>query len=318
MMMKVYLVFNILSLAVPAAASSSYCVDEAEMIEQAPSPAPSLNLACNTHTSNARGRYTSTVAPCIFHFHKADSERELELIEFHTSDLCSDENSFLEVHEYVSEWPDECVGSFPRCYSLEHHRSVVWDFLCSKEWQIPDGTTHVSVDCTPDKELFALKSLRRREEIKQQEHNARIETYEGKLFNLALILGACLIAVVAISNLIVKPLVAASKDAKRNRHHVLPRRSSCDCDTCQEACTNTCESDDGSQGEQMADFDSQVPDFDAVPISPGDLNLDSQTRTGLRTDSSLDSGHVDIPEDFQSQEPDFDAIPIVPATILYN
>lgn len=243
-------------------------------IASAPSSAPSESIDCKEQTSNARGRYTSSVSPCVFNFHKLDPlQQELENIKFRTSDLCSSENSFLSVIEYVDEWADECVGDFQRCYSLEHHQSIIFDFLCSKDWQVPKGTTHVSVDCTKDKILVNESYNHKKEEHIRQEHQARLETYENELFHLFIWLSVCLIGVCAVSTWIVKPLVVASKTRCTN-YHVLPRSRSCNCDTCQQLGEQEGEEehddenhDDDNDREDLENFEMQVPaDFDAIPI----------------------------------------------------
>lgn len=374
--------------------ASQYCVEEQtayirEQENNAPSPAPSISLECTTQTSNARGRYTSTVSPCNFEFHKAaEHQRELDLIRFHTSDLCTSENSFLTVQDYVENFPDECVADFQRCYSLEHHRSIIWDFLCTKGWDIPEGTTHVSVDCTRDKELIMMATTHRREEMIRGEHQAKVDSYETRLFNLAGILGACLAGVYAISNLIIKPLVAAryhhheAAGGGCNRHHrdILPRtnnsapryqllRSSLSLNNSglgegaivyggdhPSFDEEVDDDDEGSsslnESQLMEDFDSQILDFDAIPISlhavthraHSDLTTDTAILPTHRPleessrESSLDStiqtaaasfistftstrrsshnGPMEV--ELVSMVPDPDDIPIVPATILYS
>ena len=51
-----------------------------------------------------------------------------------------------------STWGDVCVGEYSRCYSLEKHKSVYLQFVCSKQWEFPAGATHMSVDCTADRQ----------------------------------------------------------------------------------------------------------------------------------------------------------------------
>eukprot|EP00980_Cylindrotheca_fusiformis_P005880 scaffold1233_cov111-Cylindrotheca_fusiformis.AAC.6 len=337
--MKVCILFHFFSFI--SAAGASFCLgDEASNLElresafqqeevPAPSSAPSINVDCISQTSNARGRYTSTLAPCTFQFHKADeSPRELDLIEFHTSNLCSEDNAFLSIREYLNAWPDECVGDFQRCYSLEHHRHVIWDFLCAKDWQVPDGTTHISVDCSRDKTLVLEATTHRREEYTRQEHDALLYSFEGKIFNLALILGACLVGLYAISTLIVNPL-ARSMNNNKDQRHVLPRSNSD---------FQNCTTNDGQgEGESsqsingMEEFDSQVPDFDAVPIelhhhSSHSSNSTQSVNFELSTESETQSRFTD---DFGGSEYSMEvelvpmatattAIPMVAATILYD
>lgn len=327
--MKICILLQFFSLI--NAAGASFCVGDdiyvSQQEENAPSPAPSINLECTSQTSNARGRYTSTVAPCTFQFHKAEeSQRELDLIQFHTSDLCSEDNAFLTVREYVKEWPDECVGDFQRCYSLEHHRLVVWDFLCAENWEVPEGTTHVSVDCSVDKSIVLEATTHRREEFSKGEHDARLYTYEGRVFNLALILGACLVGLFAISNLIIKPLVATKHSCN---HDVLPRSSSCGCQEVQGPISFGEEEDNESSQSisMMEEFHSQVLDFDAVPIGVDHgSNVTMRVRSDLSSDAETESR---LSDDFGDSEQPMEvelvpmvsattAIPIVSATILYN
>jgi len=63
-----------------------------------------------------------------------------------------------DVQEYVADWPDECVGSFARCYSLEKDKAVYLQFVCDQGWELPQGTTHLSVNCTADYNLFKIES----------------------------------------------------------------------------------------------------------------------------------------------------------------
>ena len=192
-----------------------------------PSPAPSQAPTCDFATSNARGRYTSELNPCTFRFHVADeSMEEMEFIEYHTSDLCTDENTIghrsssspatsstrgaaaasMSVKEYVKDFPDECVGDFTRCYSLEYHSKVVWEFLCDKEWKLPEGTTHISVDCTADKKLMMESALRERQQATQQRQQSMRTVYQLKFTNFAIIAGSCFFGILAIAHLIVKPM----------------------------------------------------------------------------------------------------------------
>jgi hypothetical protein len=217
------------------------------------------------------------LAPCTFTFHIIDEE-ESSLIEYQTSSLCHEDNAFLVMEEYVHDWGDECVGDFNRCYSLTHHRRVLFDFLCMMDWNIPDVATHVSVNCMEDKQMVlgAVKesdSAARRDKVE-----AKLERFELKLFNMMLILGSCLAGIYVISTLIVKPLVSQSSQPQQN---LGPRqRYGCECQV--SACH--CQSSGQWIAVQQAsivldqefgteapvhhhDFDTQIPaDFDAVPL----------------------------------------------------
>ena len=103
---------------------------------QAPSDAPSQAPVCGDKLSNARGTYTSDHAPCTIKFHSVSNLQregeESDLIEYRTSDLCRDETVIVEIKEYLSDFPDECVGDFERCYSLVSVAELIL-LLCSQE-----------------------------------------------------------------------------------------------------------------------------------------------------------------------------------------
>jgi len=248
---------------------------------EAPSPAPSSAHICTTQTSNARGHYTSTLAPCIFKFHTIEEE-DFELIDYQTSDLCNADNAFLIMKEYVYDWRDECVGDFSRCYSLKHHKHILFDFLCAMDWKIPPSTTHVSVDCMEDKDLVLEAESKSSAADRHERNQERLDRVELKLFNVALVLGSCLAGIYVISKWIVKPLVAQSALQLDQGYD----RSICTCSSF-DACT--CRQNlwvpsqrvslevEGSEHPEYDsavhyDFDMQVPaDFDAVPIVPATI-----------------------------------------------
>ena len=235
---------------------------------QPPSMAPSVSQPCSDPLSNARGQYTSTLAPCVVKFHNANIQREgrqtttasssnpdggqnavideAEFIEYRTSDLCNDDNVIVQIHEYVQAWPDECVGDFDRCYSLQHHFSLLCDFLCERQedgystitggggaglfpspnqqqqspaspsfsyrphWELPEGTTHVSVTCTRDKELVLEQTEREERAERDERRNAKRDAFQTKLFNGLVVFVSALTIIFALSQLIVAPLVAVA------------------------------------------------------------------------------------------------------------
>lgn len=269
-------------------------------IEEAPTPAPSMAHLCTSQTSNARGHYTSTLAPCVFTFHTIQ-EKEDRLIDFETSRLCNDNNGFLIMKEYVYDWRDECVGDFRRCYSLEHHRNILFDFLCAMDWKIPEETTHVSVNCMEDKELVLEAESSTNRAQQHDQNGERLEQVELKMFNVALVLGSCLAGIYVISQWIVKPLVAQSSlqlDQDRDR----PRCGCSSIETCQ------C----GGAGSMYADY--------WTPSQRIRLEMDESEHHPDEHDDS--SPHITneaqaIADGFDMQVPaDFDAVPIVQATIL--
>ena len=118
-----------------------------------------LSKPCESAHSNARGRYSAHIAPCTFKFHKISSADE-KSSPFELSTACSDDNlvggeesSINTVFEYVAGWKDECVGDFRRCYSIPSNEDIFLNFLCQKKWVVPNGTTHISLDCTEDKNI---------------------------------------------------------------------------------------------------------------------------------------------------------------------
>jgi hypothetical protein len=227
-----------------------------------PTTAPSQAPACEFDTTNARGSYTTTKTPCTFQFHNAGADAiEMDFIQYHTSDLCTVENtigaslvssssssrststsssssgstrgaaimttetnssaattsfstsytssSIMSVKEYVTNWPDECVSDFPRCYSLNYHSKLIWEFLCAKEWTVPKGTTHISVDCTVDKQQVREAELREQVELAQQEQDAIRALYQQQLVHWIIVFGSCLVGVWVVSQLLVQPLTKA-------------------------------------------------------------------------------------------------------------
>jgi hypothetical protein len=94
-------------------------------------PAQELNglvqkEGCVDATSNPRGTYTARYAACVFGFHKvAGADESAPSQPYRLSDACSTDNLVstnawsaqhpLEIKEYATHWPDECVGDLRRC-----------------------------------------------------------------------------------------------------------------------------------------------------------------------------------------------------------
>lgn len=253
----------------------------------APTPAPSSSHPCSTRTSNARGKYHTSKAPCVFQFHKS-SRPEIKLIDFQTSDLCSEDDAFLTVKEYINEgWPDECVGDFQRCYSLQHHQAILQNFLCRHNWQVPEGTTHMSVDCTEDKTLVTEATFQEKAQHIKEEQEHRLETYEIKLFNWGLIFIFCVTGIFVLSQLLIKPVVG-SLAAACSQH-----RS-----------TNNNNNEDGATTSTPQETQDLVNNHNSSHQESFDQN---------DSDAVVEQDHFDM------QVPlDFDAVPIVPATVLHE
>jgi hypothetical protein len=270
--------------------------------EEAPSPAPSMAHLCTSQTSNARGHYTTKLAPCVLTFHAVQGEQEDRLIDYQTSNLCDDDNGFLIMKEYVYDWGDECVGDFSRCYSLEHHRDILFDFLCAMDWKIPQETTHVSVNCVEDKTLVLETETHSHKAATQERNQERLERVELKLFNVVLVLGSCLAGIYVISKWIVKPLVVQSS-FQLDRGHDDGPPSFCSCSSLE-----TCSCHAAVDGRW---------------IPPHRISLEIDESSSLSEHPEYDTPAVTtsqaeaVHHDFDMQVPaDFDAVPIVPATIL--
>jgi len=116
-----------------------------------------MKKPCEGAKFNPRGYYTAHLAACKVQFHKISAREEINTYEMSTR--CSDDNlvdgkkesTHNTAYEYMSMWKDECVGDFRRCYIIPRDEKVFKDFLCSKNWTVPEGTTHISVDCRDDK-----------------------------------------------------------------------------------------------------------------------------------------------------------------------
>lgn len=109
--------------------------------------------SCASATSNARGHYHSQFLACEFSFHKSATD---DRSPFSMATVCGDENELLPtatIREYVTSWPDDCVGDYARCYSIEQDKSIYLNFVCLQGWDLPEGTTHISVNCTADKTI---------------------------------------------------------------------------------------------------------------------------------------------------------------------
>jgi hypothetical protein len=112
-----------------------------------------LAVACDSAADNTRGFYTTALKPCVFTFHKCDKD---DGTGFQASTVCSEKNRINKetIKEYVGVWPDECVGDFSRCYSVDRDESIFANFFCKTKpnWKIPEDTTHIGVSCIEDKQ----------------------------------------------------------------------------------------------------------------------------------------------------------------------
>mmetsp|Transcript_1590 Transcript_1590/g.2954 ORF Transcript_1590/g.2954 Transcript_1590/m.2954 type:complete len:429 (-) Transcript_1590:113-1399(-) len=333
----------------------------------APSDAPSAAPLCSDRLSNARGVYTATHAPCTIKFHsvsnvqRENEEREVDFIDYRTSDLCRDDTVIIEIKDYLRNWADECVSDFERCYSLDHHK-FIYPSLCLPDeevvqgtsnnsfvsyhhrWEIPPSTTHISVDCTVDKEV-GHQTLEEQERNQRKEvRDARREEIAMKLFNWVLVFLSSLTIIYALSHFIVMPLVTV---AGRNRRRKNERRRTRNNSRRSRTLRTSGSSLSSSYGDLPLHYLPQehvtliaghevVVEGSAVPLNnnntipQGECDGDhdhSDSHSGDDQDDSEGSSDdysysYDEEQrnlnDFDSQVPcDFDAVPIVAATVLH-
>lgn len=131
------------------------------------------------------GFYGAFLQPCEFSFYKSAEEDQSG--QYTTMNVCESKQDqignptpvhwIFELHKHMDEddwgtlssedfpdvdqlmlWPDQCVGVAPRCYSLHDpisslskNQSTILDSLVRLFPDgIPDGSTHVQVDCRSD------------------------------------------------------------------------------------------------------------------------------------------------------------------------
>jgi hypothetical protein len=181
-----------------------------------------LKSSCKSRASNARGEYTSK-GLCYFAFHKIPDDK---VPPNRMSVACSDANLVEEsravkddpVEHPVRSWPDTCVGDFPRCYRLDHDEQLLIAFVCSRKLEVPEGATHLSVDCTADKTL--LKKMLKNGDLDNDprfapyQRQAQKERREYYAFVVALAVAACaccLFCLLLVHRYAFKPYLKALK-----------------------------------------------------------------------------------------------------------
>jgi len=270
--------------------------------ENTPSAAPSMAPPCSDPYSNARGVYSSVVAPCIISFHGADvdvdvdadadadavTEEQPQTLVTEggegpppspvwirgTSRMCGAGTYLGTITDYVDAWPDECVGDFSRCYDLgsssgsgsgsgmgqnphvcralvrllqrrrlqlqtaregdhehdykhdsinhyEHEYDFNYDYDYDYSSLIPPGTTHVSVDCTIDKDSYYEQQQQQKEReaaiLDKRVRDALAAQTHTTLVVVGAILVSALALVVAVSLLVVRPIVAVLGEQRQRQ-----------------------------------------------------------------------------------------------------
>jgi hypothetical protein len=155
-----------------------------------------LESTCPSRASNAHGTYTSK-GNCYFTFHAIHGEDKVPANRM--SVACAEHNAVGDgsgdllpedpVRHPVKNWPDTCVGDYARCYRLDHDEDKLLKFICSKKLEVPEGATHLSVDCTSDKATLQAMQKRgdldedllmdpgsRRQEKERRDHYAFVVT----------------------------------------------------------------------------------------------------------------------------------------------
>jgi len=185
--------------------------------------------SCESPTGNHRGLYTSHFLPCEFTFHKSaagDDDRG----PFQPSTACQSANNLLlnvSVREYIREWPDECVGSFPRCYSLKVDRAIIQKFMCRRRWTLPNGTTHMTVNCTQDSGAWkSYYNNEHRYDLRVNPNNTEFKRQKKEMVTEAEIVGfsvftfmtlMCLVCCVFAHRWVISPFASAMREAKPMR-----------------------------------------------------------------------------------------------------
>lgn len=179
---------------------------------------------CESASENTRGSYVAKLKPCVFSFHTSDKD---DGSAFRASTVCSDKNHISDdiIKEYVRMWPDECVGDFRRCYSVERDESIFRNFFCKvkPDWKIPSDTTHISVSCVDDKQALINRMnnrtfdddpyFEREKAAREKEFLMRVEKEEEHMRHLEMVamvafiisFCACLVIVRVVYSWLLRP-----------------------------------------------------------------------------------------------------------------
>lgn len=110
--------------------------------------------SCVSPNTLPRGIYLALSQPCEFRFYQAATEEPPS--ESRLSKSCAAGKLLLEKEDYALLWPDECVGSFLRCYSLSPPTDTspmnLTEAFMMMNWTIPAEATHMSANCTADRQ----------------------------------------------------------------------------------------------------------------------------------------------------------------------
>lgn len=188
------------------------------------------NHSCKSASINARGTYNSHLVPCTFKFYQIEKETDGDLGPFTMSTACQDATPMKgndEIEEYVVKWPDECVADFNRCYMIERDEKILLRHICRYEWTLPEGATHVSVDCTADKEEKEERLKKKNKddrkpfnppivEHKYDYQKQRREYYAVQLFAIGFVLLVVCASLFCTYQYAVKPYLIMTADMMMN------------------------------------------------------------------------------------------------------
>jgi hypothetical protein len=185
---------------------------------------------CKSSDSNPKLKYTSKDV-CIFKFH---SIKELEEIpDGYLSSACTDSNVVEKLKSYmiddppqerVVSWPDVCVGDYQRCYDIKRDHGILLRHICMSDESIlqkelPDGTTHVSVDCREDKkkQLEWMKEFYSKlsSSSYKAKTDASVHEYYLFLFSMLMVVIMCFsVCMMLVHRYAVKPYLKAIKSTR--------------------------------------------------------------------------------------------------------
>jgi len=202
-----------------------------------PETSGKLTHSCESPSVNVRGKYSSSILPCAFTFHKSTVSDDA--VPFSTSTVCSDDNHVnvgggnYQIMDYVQGWGDECVGDYTRCYSVKNDEAIYLSFACGKGWTFPLGATHLSVNCTADKaaQLAALNKPTKEHngyitddiyinQNKEMEEQARKETHRMELF---LVIGLSICMLCLVGGCLGSAYIVARHSRSSNSYSVVER-----------------------------------------------------------------------------------------------
>jgi hypothetical protein len=140
------------------------------------------------------------------------------------------------VEQEVRAWPDACVGDFARCYRVDQDEQYLLHHLCTSRpaLAIPDGTTHISVDCKADKARQKEKMGRTDEvsEFEEEQHKFMVKLYIFVFVFLFAAFLCCFATLCLVNRYAIKPYLSVVEKCRYGdcEMSALTRRSRSSCD----------------------------------------------------------------------------------------